>query len=148
MSKKFAVSAYIENKGAILMVNHVKQQAWVPPGGKIDPDESPFDAVKREVREETGLIYDVDLYPAQFSCLQGNLWRMPGFLAYHEYDALPKGKHLCFSFLLHAEARSIRPCNEFTEHRWVSSEEARTLFPIPANVGILLRESYKVLSTL
>ncbi|PWB82719.1 MAG: hypothetical protein C3F11_10445 [Methylocystaceae bacterium] len=29
---------------------------WVPPGGKIEPDESPLECAKRELSEETGLI--------------------------------------------------------------------------------------------
>jgi 8-oxo-dGTP pyrophosphatase MutT (NUDIX family) len=38
-----------------LLVRHSHRNEWVAPGGAIDPDESPQDAVVREVWEETGL---------------------------------------------------------------------------------------------
>ena len=36
-------------------MNHRKLGKWVPPGGKIDPNEIPDVAAIREVKEETGL---------------------------------------------------------------------------------------------
>lgn len=36
----------------ILLVDHKKAQLWLPPGGHVEIDESPFDAVKRECLEE------------------------------------------------------------------------------------------------
>lgn len=38
-----------------LLINHHKLGRWVPPGGKIDPNEIPDDAAIRECKEETGL---------------------------------------------------------------------------------------------
>jgi len=39
----------------VLLVRHENGNVWVAPGGAIDPDEAPQDAVVREVWEETGL---------------------------------------------------------------------------------------------
>ncbi len=38
-----------------LLINHRKLGRWVPPGGKIDPNEIPDEAAIRECKEETGL---------------------------------------------------------------------------------------------
>jgi 8-oxo-dGTP pyrophosphatase MutT (NUDIX family) len=44
-----------DDDGRVLLVRHSNGGVWVAPGGAIDPDEAPQDAVVREVWEETGL---------------------------------------------------------------------------------------------
>jgi 8-oxo-dGTP pyrophosphatase MutT (NUDIX family) len=52
-----SVSAHIfDSAGRLLLVKQVDGEVWSTPGGSIEPDESPSDAVVREVLEETGLI--------------------------------------------------------------------------------------------
>lgn len=51
-----SVSALIyDDDGRILLVRHSNGGVWATPGGAIEPDETPQDAVVREVWEETGL---------------------------------------------------------------------------------------------
>ena len=42
-------------KKEILMIYHNKLRVWLPPGGHIDENELPTDAVLREIFEETGV---------------------------------------------------------------------------------------------
>ena len=50
------VAAFIRNDlGEILLQRRNDNGQWVLPGGAIEPDEEPADAVVREVWEETGL---------------------------------------------------------------------------------------------
>jgi len=39
----------------LLLVRHANGAGWGTPGGAVDPDEPPADAVVRELHEETGL---------------------------------------------------------------------------------------------
>ena len=52
-----AVTAIVyDDEGRVLLVKHSNRGVWVAPGGAVDPDERPVDAVVREVWEETGLL--------------------------------------------------------------------------------------------
>jgi 8-oxo-dGTP diphosphatase len=61
--KKFTVSVVAvvsDDEGKILLLDHVlrPKSGWGPPGGFINHGEQPEDAVRREIREETGLELD------------------------------------------------------------------------------------------
>ena len=55
---------YIEKDGCYLMLHRNKKEndenkdKWIGVGGKMEAAESPFDSVRREITEETGLIAD------------------------------------------------------------------------------------------
>lgn len=44
-----------DSRGRFLLHFHPKLGIWLPPGGHIEENEEPQDAVLREIREETGL---------------------------------------------------------------------------------------------
>ena len=58
---KLTTVCYIRHEGKVLMLHRIKkkidinQGKWIGVGGKMEPGESPFECVLREVWEETGL---------------------------------------------------------------------------------------------
>ena len=59
MSVKSFVRVVIQNeKGELLVIFQKKWNCWVFPGGKIEANETPEEAAKREVFEETNLIIE------------------------------------------------------------------------------------------
>ncbi len=56
--KHFTTTGYTVNKERtkILLVHHRGLGKWLPPGGHIEENETPHEAVLREVYEETGIV--------------------------------------------------------------------------------------------
>ena len=71
--RHFTATGFVVHEGAVLLHWHRKVREWLPPGGHIEDNEDPVQAVLREISEETGVSAEVvptgevlDLeYPAQ-----------------------------------------------------------------------------------
>jgi 8-oxo-dGTP diphosphatase len=60
---KFSVAAYAviqDERGRVLLTRRSDGDEWVLPGGTVEAGEPPWDAVVREVREESGLEVEVE----------------------------------------------------------------------------------------
>ncbi|MBM3959726.1 MAG: NUDIX domain-containing protein [SAR202 cluster bacterium] len=53
--RHFTSTGYIAYRGRVLLHWHRKLQMWMPPGGHIEPNEDPVEAIIREAEEETGI---------------------------------------------------------------------------------------------
>jgi 8-oxo-dGTP diphosphatase len=53
----------------ILLVDHKSAQLWLPPGGHVEPGEHPRETVRRELKEELGLVVGHDIAePVMITC--------------------------------------------------------------------------------
>jgi len=59
MRRHFTATGFVVDGSRTLLHWHKRLQQWMPPGGHIEPDEDPVEAVLREVREETGIAAEV-----------------------------------------------------------------------------------------
>ena len=66
MIRHFTTSVYLISEEKVLLLFHPKLKKWLPPGGHLEPNESPPEAARREVLEETGLEFEF--------ILQENIW--------------------------------------------------------------------------
>jgi 8-oxo-dGTP pyrophosphatase MutT (NUDIX family) len=55
MEKQFTSTVYIIQDNKVLLIHHRKFNKWMPPGGHVNPDETPPECARREAYEETGL---------------------------------------------------------------------------------------------
>jgi 8-oxo-dGTP diphosphatase len=63
--------AVIRSDGRVLAIKRRDNGAWVQPGGVMELDEAPQDAVRREVLEETGVVVE----PEQLTGVYKNMKR-------------------------------------------------------------------------
>ena len=58
-TRHFTATGFVVHDGNIALHWHPKVKAWLPPGGHIEQNEDPVQAVLREIEEETGLKAEV-----------------------------------------------------------------------------------------
>ena len=61
MIRHNTATGFVVHSDATLLHWHGRVQAWLPPGGHVEANEDPVQAVLREVLEETGL--EVEIVP-------------------------------------------------------------------------------------
>ena len=59
MKRHFTATGFVVDGSRTLLHWHRRLQQWMPPGGHIEEDEDPVQAVLREIEEETGLTAEV-----------------------------------------------------------------------------------------
>ena len=57
--RHFTATGFVVQDGATLLHWHPKLDIWLPPGGHVEENEDPVQAVLREVEEETGIRAEV-----------------------------------------------------------------------------------------
>jgi 8-oxo-dGTP pyrophosphatase MutT (NUDIX family) len=129
MIKQFTATVYLIKEKKVLLIFHPKFHKWLPPGGHIEPNESPTEAARREVLEETGFTIEF--------IKQENLWieyenaasfERP-YLCFTEeipaYKETPAHQHIDFIYLARPIAQIQEP--EDSPCKWFGMEELQEL---------------------
>ena len=126
--RAFSVAVYARRGDRVLVIAHKRLNTWLPIGGELEVGETPLDAAKRELREETGL---EGAFLPLVDALDGV---PPGLLGYEEHRAGSKGLHMNFVFACQvAMAAEVVPNDEFDGYRWVDRDALADL-ESPLNV--------------
>lgn len=103
----------VENNEEFLIMRRSEENSssgkWTFPGGKIEEDESPKEAVVREMREETGLEVEVKN--------SGDTY----------LDEEELGTWKISPFLLKSESRNVEMNHEHDKLRWIKIKELEDL---------------------
>jgi len=140
MKKHFTATAFVvDSQGRTLLIHHNRLQRWMPPGGHIDPNETPEETAKRECKEETGL--DVEIFGDNQTDVftgnpnEGNMLKKPHAMLLENIPASeergePAHQHMDFIFIARPldEAQSLTLAEaEGSDMRWFTAEEIEAL---------------------
>jgi 8-oxo-dGTP pyrophosphatase MutT (NUDIX family) len=134
MEKQFTSTAYIIDVDKVLLIYHRKLSKWLPPGGHIDPNETPPDAAVREAFEETGI--EIELI------LQENIWierfNATSFARPYlcllenipEHKGIPAHQHMDFVYLAKPIGGTLKQNLLETDGiKWFTKDEIELLEP-------------------
>lgn len=113
-----SVSAHVfDPDGRLLLVQQTDSGVWSTPGGTIEPDETPADAVVREAWEETGLL----VTPRRVSGVFGG----PQFVV--QYPNGDEAQYVIVAFDLEVVSGTLRASTEETmaAKYWSEAEASR-----------------------
>jgi 8-oxo-dGTP pyrophosphatase MutT (NUDIX family) len=130
MLRQFTATVYLFQDDKVLLHRHAKLGKWLPPGGHLEANETPPEAARREVLEETGLEIEF--------LTQENLWvsapnacsiERPFLCLLEEippFGNTPAHQHIDSIFLAKPKEKLDlkMPAKEFL---WFSWEEAQSL---------------------
>lgn len=140
MKRHFTATAFIiDSEKRTLLLWHKRLNRWMPPGGHIDPDETPEDAAKRECKEETNLDVEIigdpqgDLFTKNRS--EGHMLTKPIAMLLEEIPASPElgepaHQHMDFLFIakpLDASQALKLAEEESSTMRWFTKSEIELL---------------------
>lgn len=83
---------------------------WTYPSGRLEPNEGYEEALKREVKEETGL--DIDIVYQFFSSI---------------ITTVDGDKVLNVAFLCRPKGNKIKLCDEHTDYKWVGLKDLKKM---------------------
>lgn len=120
-----AVGGVIINKeNKVLLVKRSKppnQGLWAIPGGKVEFGETIFDAVRREMKEETNL----DVIPKDLLAI---------------IEIIKEGVHyVILDFICETKAGELKPSSDASDAKFFSIDEIRNLPVSPTTIEMLDR---------
>ena len=90
LDQHLTASAVVIANAHALLIHHKRIGAWLPPGGHVENDELPHEAVIREVLEETGVAVEI-LSESLPDTKDPDAFLLPSPLCSHAVRALEQG---------------------------------------------------------
>lgn len=140
MQKHFTATAFIvDSQKRTLLLWHKRLQRWMPPGGHVDPNETPEETAARECKEETGLDVEIvgdaqdDLFTG--NAHEGQMLKKPIAMLLENIPESPERgeaahQHMDFLFLARPldEAQDlVLATAEGDDMKWFTKEEVQCL---------------------
>lgn len=134
MERQFVATVYIIEDDRVLLVYHRKLCKWLAPGGHLNPNETPPEGARREVREETGL--EIEFIPQEniwINRWNANSFERPFLCLLEEIPAFgqqPSHQHIDMVYVARPTGGlMIENEHETAGIKWFSLEEIGSLTP-------------------
>lgn len=125
----FTVEAFIVHGDQVLLRMHDKYKLWLPPGGHIELDEDPTEAVVREAKEEVGLEIVLRGEVSRFSQLDAGqkVLLPPRFMSRHHIN--DTHEHVCMYYFATSASTQVSVSGDDVSQEWKWFNEAELADP-------------------
>ena len=132
MERHFTVTGFVVDRGRAMLHWHPKLALWLPPGGHIDPDEDPVQAVLREVLEETGITAEIVRQREPYAFRNVTQLPVPFSIIVADVGGDPPHQHIDMAYVVRPVAGAPVVAAE-RDHGfiWVTEAELRAGAPLP-----------------
>lgn len=142
----FTVGAFLVFEDKILLVNHPRYDLWLAPGGHIELDEDPEEALFREIAEETGYEpNEIEVLSSKPEIKGSGLKSLftPNYMDSHEANA--PHKHIALVYFLRVKHDNHIKSDEHSGAKWLSIDEIIDgSYKIPPDTLFFAREAIKL----
>ena len=146
MKTDLVVAGYLIHNNKLLLIHHKKLDIWIPPGGHIDKNETPDDALRREFKEELNL--EIELLNRNDVPPGGNIKKQLAVPFYVNVHSVKDHDHCCFFYLCelkNEECLKNLKINEreIKDYNWFSLEELEADH-IPEDVKNIAKKAFEL----
>lgn len=118
----FAVGALIVHGGRVLFIHHKLFNMWFPPGGHVELHEDTDQALRREIKEETGL--GIQLLNRKFDADEPGVKSLhtPDFMDIHQIGEGHRHIGMLYVATAVSDHVTLKP-DEHYDIRWFTADE-------------------------
>ncbi len=147
MRTDLVIGAFLIHNNKVLLIHHKKLNSWLPPGGHIEKNETPDEAVGREFKEELGL--EVEILNRNDILHGGKIVKQLAVPFYVNVHNVGDHDHCCFFYLCvpKSQKRIMINKSELKDFNWFSPEELNQKH-IPVDVKNIAMKAFDLFNSL
>lgn len=137
----WTVGGFLIHRQKVLLIHHRKLDAWLAPGGHVDKNETPDEALQREFREEVGIAIEFSEVAA-VSLTESLLQNLA--LPFHaNVHSVGDHDHACWYYLVTTKQPQVRiQPDEIRAFQWLGENEIESAPFIWQNVKAIARLAF------
>ena len=142
MKTDLTAAGYIFSGDKVLLIHHKKLDLWLGVGGHIEENETPDEALKREIMEETSL--EIEILCRSTLPVEGNTRRHLANPFHVNVHSVGDHDHCCFYYVCKAlNPEAIKANGELKGFKWFSAEGLKDEL-VPPDVRAQALEAFRI----